>query len=276
MSLGEAGPVPLLRLLANDARWRILRELSRSDRKVQELVDIVGQPSNLVSYHLAQLRKAHLVVERRSEADARDVYYSLDGERLIRQVSRSVAELHPAFASIEDWSLSDGPAPAWPPGTVPLPRRLLFVCSKNSARSQMAEAIARELSHGPLRFLSHGPVDAWSAGSEPTALHPMTVEALSDLGIPMTGQRSKHLDELAGLRFDYVISLCDLTREACPTFRGEPELLHWSIPDPTLVEGSDDRVRRAFTDTALAITVRVRQLLAHIGQERSAAGGAAG
>ena len=88
-------PSALLKLLGNDVRWRLVAALASSDRKVNELVERVGQPPNLVSYHLGQLRCATVVSERRSSADARDVYYSLDLERLQTSFERCAAAIHP-------------------------------------------------------------------------------------------------------------------------------------------------------------------------------------
>ena len=88
----------------------------------------------------------------------------------------------------------------------------------------MAEALAEQLSGGAVR--------AASAGSHPKPLHPNAVRVMRERGIDLAGRRSKHLDEFAGRRFDYVISLCDRVREVCPEFPGTPQAIHWSIPDP--------------------------------------------
>ena len=109
---------------------------------------------------------------------------------------------------------------------------MLFLCTGNSARSQIAEALAERLSDGA--------VSAASAGSHPKPLHPNAVRVMRERGIDLAGRRSKHLDEFAGQRFDYVISLCDRVREVCPEFPGGPALIHWSIPDP----GARARKRR--------------------------------
>lgn len=102
--------------------------------------------------------------------------------------------------------------------------RVLFLCTGNSARSQMAEAF--------LADASGGRVEVASAGSHPKPLHPNAVRVMRSYGIDLTERRSKHLDDVAGRRFDYVITLCDKIREVCPELPGHPESIHWSIPDP--------------------------------------------
>jgi protein-tyrosine-phosphatase len=102
---------------------------------------------------------------------------------------------------------------------------VLFLCTGNSARSPMAEALARTRSGGR--------VEAHSAGSHPKPLHPHAVRAMREVhGIDLAGHRPTHLDELADQRFDRVISLCDRVREVCPELPGRPETVHWSIPNP--------------------------------------------
>ncbi|HYM69902.1 MAG TPA: arsenate reductase ArsC, partial [bacterium] len=115
----------------------------------------------------------------------------------------------------------------------------------------------------------HGTVDAQSAGTVPSAVHPLAVEAVRRLlGVDLGGQRSKHVDEFSGQRFDYVITLCDSARETCPVFPGDPERIHWSFDDPSAVQGSDEDRYRAFRQTAAELERRIDQLLAVI--ERTA------
>ena len=119
---------------------------------------------------------------------------------------------------------------------------MLFLCTGNSARSQIAEALAGHLSGGAVR--------AASAGSHPKPLHPNAVRVMRERDIDIGGNRSKHLSEFAGQRFDYIISLCDRVREGCPEFDGGPERIHWSIPDPAREPGSDEDTLPAFERTA--------------------------
>jgi protein-tyrosine-phosphatase/DNA-binding transcriptional ArsR family regulator len=243
--LGPALP-EFLQLTGHPLRWRLLRELAQSDRMVHELTRLVGQPQNLVSYHLSKLRDAHLVSARRSSADRRDAYYTVDLTRVGDLLSAAGGALHPGLR------LAPPPSPGSAgPGTV----RVLFLCTGNSARSQMAEALARARSDGV--------VEAYSAGSHPKPLHPNAVRVMRDeRGIDLAGQASKHLGVFADQRFDWVISLCDRVREVCPEFPGHPETIHWSIPDPAAGHADDDASYPAFQHTAAELETRIGFLLA--------------
>jgi protein-tyrosine-phosphatase len=131
--------------------------------------------------------------------------------------------------------------------------RLLFLCTGNSARSQIAEALADHLGAGH--------VEALSAGSHPKPIHPNAVQVMRERGIDIADRRSKHLNEFVGQRFDYVISLCDRVREVCPEFPGHPELIHWSIPDPSRQGESDAETYYAFGRTAEELATRIPFLL---------------
>ncbi|HXO21514.1 MAG TPA: arsenate reductase ArsC [Thermoanaerobaculia bacterium] len=137
---------------------------------------------------------------------------------------------------------------------LPGPFRVLFLCTHNSARSQMAEGILRQL--GGDRF------EVLSAGTEPSQVHPLAIKAMAAKGIDIGSQRSKHMDELKGQRFDYVITVCDQASESCPVFPGDPERIHWSIPDPSAVEGDAKARARAFEAAGQELTTRIRYLLA--------------
>jgi protein-tyrosine-phosphatase len=112
------------------------------------------------------------------------------------------------------------------------PLCVLFLCTHNSARSQMAEGI--------LRQRSQNRIEVFSAGTEPGQVHPMAVRAMAELGIDIHNQRSKHLNEFLGKDFAYIITVCDRARENCPIFPGAPQRIHWSLPDPVEFEGSDE------------------------------------
>jgi ArsR family transcriptional regulator, arsenate/arsenite/antimonite-responsive transcriptional repressor / arsenate reductase (thioredoxin) len=232
---GEASPPRFLRLAGHPLRWRLLSELARSDRRVGELCELAGRRQSLVSYHLRQLRDGGLVSMRRSAADGRDSYYVLDLARCGEQLSTAGVALHPGLA----------PTPRERRSVV---ASVLFLCTGNSARSQMAEALCEHLSGGAVR--------AASAGSHPKPLHPNAVRVMRERGIDLGGRRSKHLSEFGGRRFDYVISLCDRVREVCPEFPGGPELIHWSIPDPAREEALP-----AFERTAAELRTRIEFLL---------------
>jgi len=237
-------PPAFLKLLAHDLRWRLVSALARSDHRVNELVRLLDQPMNLVSYHLKQLRDQQLVTERRSSADGRDVYYSLDLDLLRTRYFATGAALHPALSTSGSTKMDSL--------QVRRPTRVLFLCTHNSARSQMAEAI--------LRRLGGERVVVFSAGSEPSQVHPQAVQAMAAIGIDISQQQSKHLDTLAGQSFGYIITVCDRVREVCPLFPDDPERIHWSFADPAAVEDGTAQ-ERAFQQTAQQLVTRVRHLL---------------
>ena len=232
-------PPGILRLAGHPVRWGLLSELARSDRQVRELTTLVGQRQSLTSYHLGQLRRGGLVTMRRSSADRRDSYYSLDLIACRELLAHAAATLHPG--------LRPGPALAARPGSPPA--RVLFLCTGNSSRSQMAEAL--------LQQVGGVGVEVVSAGSRPKSLHPTAVQVMRERGLDIEGRRSKHLEEFVGQRFDHVISLCDRVREVCPLFPGRPAVAHWSIPDPA----SEDDGYPAFVRTANELTTRIQFLL---------------
>ena len=238
-------PPPFVRLAGHPLRWRLLGELARSDRRVRELVSLAGQPQNLVSYHLARLRAGRLVAARRSTFDARDAYYHLDLVTCADALAAAGRALHPGLA------LAPVPATAPVDGC-----RVLFVCTGNSARSPAAEALLRHRA---------GRAEVASAGSHPKPLHPNTVRVLRAYGIELAGRAPRHLNGYAGHRFDYVITLCDRVREACPEFPGRAEQVHWSIPDPAAAGGTGQDTYPAFERMAAELDTRIGFLLATIG-----------
>jgi arsenate reductase len=118
------------------------------------------------------------------------------------------------------------------------PRHVLFLCVANSARSQMAEGIARSLAPPGVKVSS--------AGSAPSRLNPLAVRALAEIGIDISGHRSKSVDEIPPGDVDAVVTLC--AEEVCPVFLGRALRVHWGLPDPAAAAGSDDRRLQAFRD----------------------------
>jgi len=136
---------------------------------------------------------------------------------------------------------------------MPDPRRVLFVCTHNSARSQMAEAFLSELGEG--RF------EAWSAGTEARGLHPFAVQAMAEVGIDISLQTSKTVDRFVDEPFDLVITVCDEANEACPYLPNAKERRHWSFPDPSAVRGDDEARFAAFRFVRDAIRDRIQREL---------------
>ncbi len=135
-------------------------------------------------------------------------------------------------------------------------KRVLILCTGNSARSQMAEGLLRELAGAQF--------DVFSAGSKPSVVNPFAIEAMQERGIDISQHRSKHLNEFITQPFDYVITVCDQAAETCPIFPGRAERIHWSFPDPAAVEGSNEARLQAFRQTRDAIEARLRAWLVEV------------
>jgi arsenate reductase len=132
--------------------------------------------------------------------------------------------------------------------------RVLFLCTGNSCRSQMAEGWAR--------FLSKGKVEAFSAGTEPKPLHPLAVRVMQDVGIDISGQQSKAMESYLGQPFDFVITVCDRAKERCPVWPGIKERIHWGFDDPAEATGSEEERLRVFARVRDEIRNRIRLFLA--------------
>jgi arsenate reductase len=130
-------------------------------------------------------------------------------------------------------------------------QRVLILCTGNSARSQMAE--------GLLRHEAGDRFDVFSAGTRPSGLRPEAVAVMKELGIDISGGRSKSVDEFAAQPFDYVITVCDNAAEACPVFPGATKRLHWPFEDPAAVEGTQMEREAAFRRVRDQILTRIRK-----------------
>ena len=173
-----------LRLAGDPLRWRLLTELARSDRHVRELTGLLDRPQNLVSYHLGKLRAAGLVSARRSSADARDAYYTVDLGRFGELLAQAGRAVHPGLRLARVAPL----VPAALAGRTAA--RLLFLCTGNSARSRIAEALAVARSGGR--------VEAHSAGSRPKPVHPNAVRVLRERGIEVGSRQPIASEYLRG------------------------------------------------------------------------------
>jgi protein-tyrosine-phosphatase/DNA-binding transcriptional ArsR family regulator len=213
MTAANRGAVPpLMRMASHPLRWALLTELASGDQRVRELAAAVGEPQNLVSYHLRLLRSAGLIDGRRSSFDGRDTYYRLDVTQCAKAFGEAAAALHPALAT-------------GPPSEA-APRSVLFLCTGNSARSPMAAALLHKRAQGRIRTAS--------AGSHPKSqLHANAIRVMRDeYDIDLSGIRPQSLAAVARSRFDCVITLCDKVRE----YTREHDLvttMHWSLPDPS-------------------------------------------
>ena len=244
-------PLDFVQLLADPIRWRLLDELGRSDRRVGELCEIVGESQSLVSYHLRELRSGDLVRARRSAFDGRDTYYRRDFGRFVDLWTLAGAALHPGIHGVST-------EPVSPTRHRRRRQQVLFLCTGNSSRSQMAEAL--------LGHRSNGAILARSGGSHPKPLHRLAVRVMADRGIDISQNRSKHFSEFASDRFDRVVTLCDKVREVCPEFPGHPDAVHWSMADPADRSGGQGR-QRDFVRTADELEDRIGPLIAQLSSD---------
>lgn len=236
--------VHFFKALADETRLRIMRMLLLSDLRAGEIVEGLGIPANAASYHLKQLRSAGLLRDHRSSGDARDIYYSVDLDRLHALYDQAGDALRPGQpfdgASEQEGMYLDRPL------------RVLFLCTHNSARSQLAEGI--------LRQMGGDRVEVFSAGSDPREVHPDTLELLAEWDIDTSRHTAKPIDQFLGQTFDYLITVCDRVREECPTFPGDPTQIHWSLPDPLAVDDQYER-RRVFLRVRQELCTRIQFLL---------------
>jgi protein-tyrosine-phosphatase/DNA-binding transcriptional ArsR family regulator len=212
VAANRAAVPPLMQMASHPLRWALLTTLASGDHRVRELAAAVGEPQNLVSYHLRLLRSAGLIDARRSTFDGRDTYYWLDLTKCAKGFGEAAAALHPALAPT--------------PPAKPAPRSVLFLCTGNSARSPMAAALLEQRGQGRIRTAS--------AGSHPKPqLHVNAVRVMRDeYGIDLSGIRPQPLAAVSRRRFDCVITLCDKVRE----YARDHDLAsttHWSLPDPS-------------------------------------------
>ena len=133
------------------------------------------------------------------------------------------------------------------------PIRVLFVCTGNSARSVMAEALLRH--HGG------GAYDVHSAGTQPAGINPLTLRVLAEAGINASWARSKSVSEYLGQAFDYVVTVCDEARQACPVFPGVHESLHWGCEDPAAAEGTEEQRLEVFRRVFRQLGERIPQFM---------------
>ncbi|HEY0099290.1 MAG TPA: arsenate reductase ArsC [Pyrinomonadaceae bacterium] len=132
--------------------------------------------------------------------------------------------------------------------------RVLILCTGNSARSQLAE--------GLLRHDAGDSFEVFSAGVSPSRVRPEAIEAMREIGVDISGQRSKAVEEFAGQRFDYVVTVCDNAREQCPVFPSETRRIHWSFDDPAAASGGEAERLAVFRRVRDEIRERLREFVA--------------
>ena len=130
-------------------------------------------------------------------------------------------------------------------------KKVLFLCSENSCRSQMAEGI--------LRHLMGNEFEVFSAGIRPSVVNPIAIKIMAEIGIDISGHRSKSVDEFQGMNFDFVITTCDAARETCPVFPGNTRHLHWSFSDPADARGSEEEILSVFRKVRDEIKLRIQE-----------------
>ncbi|HVG33374.1 MAG TPA: arsenate reductase ArsC [Pyrinomonadaceae bacterium] len=133
-------------------------------------------------------------------------------------------------------------------------KRILVLCTGNSARSQMAEGLLRS-DGGSSRF------EVFSAGTHPGSVRPEAIEAMREIGIDISAHRSKSVDEFVGQQFDYLITVCDNARESCPVFPGQVERIHWSFDDPAAAEGDKEMRLAEFRRVRDEIRARLKAFI---------------
>lgn len=132
-------------------------------------------------------------------------------------------------------------------------KRVLILCTGNSCRSQMAEGI--------LRHYGNERIEVFSAGTKPSQVHPIAVQVMKEIGIDISGHRSKHSDEFKEQTFDYVITVCDNVKESCPVFPGGAKFMHWPFPDPPHNKEIDEEVIQEFREVRDMICEKFRSFV---------------
>ena len=277
----------VLKAAADPTRVRILKILEGGEMCVCQVIAILSLGQSTVSKHLFLLRAAGIIKDRR---DRKWVYYSLEprgrlpvrrphaakppglAERRSRRHERPGAGGH-GEGDRPDRDLraeDDPPRPAttggkamsarpgdWRTEAAELramqPRHILFLCVANSARSQMAEGIARSLAPQGVKVSS--------AGSSPAPIRPQAIQVLNEIGIDISAHRSKGLDSIDAGSVDAVITLC--AEEVCPVFLGKAHRLHWGLPDPAAVTGTEETRLDAFRSVRDELRLRLKVLFGH-------------
>ena len=201
-----------LKIIADSNRLQILCLLKDGERCVCDILKSLSLPQNLVSHHLKVLRDAGLVNKRK---DGRWAHYSLNESKIS------------SLNALYDKTFRKGAL------------KVLFLCTGNSSRSQIAEGLTNALLDGR--------IEAHSAGIEAQGVNPFAAQVMAEIGIDISKQHSKTIDKLAGISFDYVITLCDNAKSTCPVFPTAVKTLHQGFEDPALIKkGSKELKLKTF------------------------------
>lgn len=248
-SLSAPGPsqtaIRVMKALGDPTRLRLFYLLTVCPMAVGDLVATLGLSQALVSHHLATLKAARLVIDHRAADDARSIIYMIDTPSLTR-LRHELSWLMDPIKLYDPRQDEDIPRR---PFVKTGPIRVLFLCTGNSARSQIAEAWLRK--HG------EGLFEAYSAGVHPKGLNPLTVKIMQESGIDVSHHLSKSVDEFRGQSFDYVITVCDQANEECPIFPDDHQRIHWSIEDPAAAEGTEAQRLAVFRRIANELSNRI-------------------
>lgn len=255
--------VATLAVLADPQRLHILDLIINGIHCSSGIVERLGLAPNLVSHHLKVLREAGLVDIERDPADRRWIYYVPDIRQLTEVQFLLSHLLHPARiqARADECGPSQGALPYDPPAHLTMEKehpmnnkaKIIFLCTGNSARSQMAEAFMKKYA-GDL-FEVH------SAGIEPKGVNPYTVRVMDEAGIDISGYQSKGVRQYLGhVNFGYVVTVCDHAEENCPTvFLTQGKHLHWSFEDPAAFQGTEEETLAKFSQIRDQIETRIQK-----------------
>ncbi|MBE7470940.1 MAG: hypothetical protein DPW09_18905 [Anaerolineae bacterium] len=251
-----------MKALADPYRLHILDLLAEGEACHSELKEQVGLPPNLLSHHLRVLRQAGLVRTRHDTIDGRWIYYAANKDNLTywrawlgQFLDPARVQARPALCGPEG---RQAPVSLLQPDEVDHKRKrfVLFLCTGNSCRSQMAEAIVNTQLGDEWA--------AFSAGTQPAGcVHPRAVESLAEIGIDWRGHSAKHADEFRTIPFDLIVTLCDNAKKYHPTWldQSQPAPIHLGFPDPARATGSEEEVRTIFRTVREAITNQVTAFL---------------
>jgi ArsR family transcriptional regulator, arsenate/arsenite/antimonite-responsive transcriptional repressor / arsenate reductase (thioredoxin) len=240
--------ISALRNFSEPNRLAIISLLSTGPMLVGDICNASGLPLTLVSQHLRVLRESGMVRAERDGKDARAVWYSLNPQR--------IKEIQKALSMVFDMTkIVDRRIPEAKQGLNFKGEKfsVLFLCSGNSARSQMSEAL--------LQHYGKGLIEGRSAGTHPRKVHPLTVKVLEEIGLDTTGLKTKHYSVFSRESFRYVITVCDRANEECPDFKGDYQRIHWSIADP-VKDGNEDELVNVFKQTRQELAERI-ELFVH-------------